>query len=400
MLNLSVLRPRLLRWQHQGASFLRWWLRELVGLLPAGWQENVRLGREELVLQCNGAAAVLERRGLAKSEVLARFEVQDAADTPPAGLPDSNDSAFHAAKTRCRRVLELAQGSGVLVRDITLPQAASSNLQRVLEYEMDRHTPFPASQVHFGYRLVERLPATGQIRVRLVVMPREILDTWLLRLGDWDLYPEAVRAAGEAGIDLLPVDRRRRRGGMPGPNVWLAGMVVLLLVALVVAPWWLMREQYLDLRAELQQLQPQALQSQELRDRQQELRQELTRLPELKAEHPPLADAVVELARILPDHTWLTTLQWRGDRFTLHGESDAASGLIALIEASPYFERTNFTAPISRDDRGRESFQLATRLRPMADIGGGLDRVAPGDGDTPPAGAGGTETPVPLEVDP
>ncbi|WP_018175278.1 MULTISPECIES: PilN domain-containing protein [unclassified Thioalkalivibrio] len=395
MLNLSVLRPRILQWQQQGATFLRWWLRELVGLLPESWRGHVHLGRDELVLRCDGTAGVLERRRLASSEVLARFEAHDDSESRPAGLPDASDPAFNAARLECRRVLELTRASGALVRDITLPQAASANLQRVLEYEMDRHTPFPASRVHFGYRLIEQLPATGQIRVRLVVIPREMLDAWLLRLSDWGLYPEAVRAAGESDVDLLPADLRRRRGGLPGPNVWLAGVIVLLIAAMVVAPWWLMRDRHSDLRVELERLQSQAVQSQELRERQEELRQELTRLPELKAEYPPLADSVTELARILPDHTWLTTFQFRGDRLTLHGESDAASGLIALIEASPYFERTSFTAPVSRDDRGRESFQLTTRLRPMAEVGPALDRDAPEE--VVPIAPMGSDVPVPLE---
>lgn len=400
VLSIAALRPRLTQWQQLGASYLRWWLRELVSLLPSRWQERVHLGREELVLQIDGTQAALERRGLARSEVLAGFEVTEASDIRPEGLPDPGDARFADTHARCRRVLELTSASGVLVRDILLPQAAASNLARVLEYEMDRHTPFPASRVHFGCRILEQLSATGQIRVRLVVMPREVLDVWLLRLGDWGFYPEAVRASREPGVDLMPAERRRRRGGLPGANVWLLGLIAILLAALVVAPWWLTRDRYMELNAELQRLQPLAMESQDLRERQEELQRELTRLPELKAAYPPLADAMTELARTLPDHTWLTTLQFRDNRLTLHGESDAASSLIALIEGSPYFERTSFAAPVSRDDRGRETFQLTTRLRTMSDLRAARGRIPPSADGAAGSDAPDADTPVPVEVVP
>lgn len=380
----ASLRARLDPWSREAGAFLRWWFAELYGLLPPAWRQRLRLGRDELVLRAAGADCVLERSGPGEPERLSAFPCgPDAAGLPDA-IPAQELARIRAAATQCRRVLELDAAAGVLTRDITLPQAAADNLRRVVAYEMDRHTPFPASGVFFGCRILEQHPATAQIRVRLVVVPRPLLEAWLVHLEAAGLYPDAVRAAGEPEIDLLPPDRRQRRGGLPGPGVGLGALALVLAALLVVAPWWMLREAYFELRDEVRQVQPAAMQVQELQERRDELQRELVRLPQRKAEYPPVVDAANELARILPDHAWLTSLRYEDDRLVLHGQSDAASELITLIEASVYFERTGFVAPISRDSQGREQFQLATRLRPLTAVRDADDVPDSGDASGPP----------------
>lgn len=383
----APLRARLDPWSREIGAFLRWWSGELYDLLPGSWRRRIRLGRDELVLQVAREACTLERRGAGDRERLATFacgsEGDDLADTVPAAA----QARIRVAAAQCRRVLEMDASAGLLVRDITLPQAAADNLRRVLEYEMDRHTPFPASGVFFGWRILDQHPATAQIRVRLVVVPRPLLEAWLRRLESWDLYPDAVRPVADPDIDLLPPERRQRRRGLPGVNAWLGLVTLALAGLLVVAPWWMLRETYFELRAEVQQVQPQARQARELQERRDELQSELVRLPQRKMEYPPVINAANELARVLPDHAWLTSLQYADDRLVLHGQSDAASELIALIEGSDYFERTGFVAPISRDDRGREGFQLETRLRPFRAVrSSGESGNAAGGGTAPEAG--------------
>lgn len=365
---LASLRARLDPWSREAGAFLRWWTSELYGLLPASWRTRLRLGRDELVLRAGAAGCEVERRGTMDRERLATFACGPEGDDWPEAGAGGEPARMRVAAAQCRRVLEMDASAGVLVRDLTLPQAAADNLRRVLEYEMDRHTPFPASGVFFGWRILEQHPATAQIRVRLGVIPRSILEGWLQRLESRGLYPDVVRPASDPDINLLPPERRQRRAGLPGVNVWLGLVAVMLAALLVVVPWWMLRETYFDLREEVRELQPEARQVQALQERRDELHNELVRLPRRKAEYPPLVDAANELARILPDHAWLTSFQYEPDRLVLHGRSDAASELIALIEASAYFERTGFVAPISRDEQGRERFQMETRVRPLAAV--------------------------------
>lgn len=362
---------------NEASAFLRWWLRELVGLLPDAWQRRLQLGRDDLVLQSRGGRCRVERRSLVGEEQLASWDCTREDDVDLKAVLDKESlTRLLALRKNCRTVLEFDDSAQVLRRDILLPLAALDNLSNVLGYEMDRHTPFTASQVFFGYRVLERRPATAQVQVRLVAIPRGLLESWLVRLERWSLYPDRIAIADEPGVDLMPAERRRRRQRLPGTGAVLTAAAAGLAAMLVIMPLWVMRDVNRALSTEIQRLQPQALEVERLRDRRGELLAELSQLVQKKAEYPPLTDSLVEMARLIPDHSWFSSLQYTGSSLIVHGQSQSASGLITLIESSPYFERSVFVAPVSRDNRGLDNFQLSTQLRPRErmeqDLGSGI----------------------------
>ena len=53
-----------------------------------------------------------------------------------------------------------------------------------------------------------------------------------------------------------------------------------------------------------------------------------------------------EVSRILPDHTWIARLDLTASEMQLQGQSSNSSSLIAIIEASPYFEHARFGSPV------------------------------------------------------
>lgn len=365
VLNASSLRSL---WA-ESAAWWRWWVAELLGLLPEPWRQGLKLGRDDLVLIHGREGYRVERRGLGGSVPLASWSAEDAG--ADAVDPQTLD-LLHGLRSECRVVLELADRGQVLSRDILLPLAAADNLGSVLGYEMDRHTPFTAAQVFHGHRVLARRPATAQVQVRLVVIPRAHLETALLRAERWGLYPDRVVAAGEPEIDLLPADHRRVRRRLPRANAWLGAAVAVLAGLLVFTPLWIMRDINIALNAQMQRLQPQVLEVERLRARRDQLEFELSRLIEQKAEYPALVDSLSELARVLPDHAWLSSLQYANHRFVVQGQSQSASELIALIEASPYLERSAFVAPVSRDRHGLDNFQLSVGIRTREQVRAGL----------------------------
>ena len=55
---------------------------------------------------------------------------------------------------------------------------------------------------------------------------------------------------------------------------------------------------------------------------------------------------VDEVSRILPDHTWVSRLDISATELQIQGQSEASSSLIAIVEASPYFENASFSSPV------------------------------------------------------
>jgi general secretion pathway protein L len=74
-----------------------------------------------------------------------------------------------------------------------------------------------------------------------------------------------------------------------------------------------------------------------------------------------MVDMLNELTRVIPDQTSLYGLQYRDRKLVIQGRSPAASSLIELIEASPYFKNTSFVSPVIKDiASGQERFQIAS----------------------------------------
>ncbi|WP_435103494.1 type II secretion system protein GspL [Arhodomonas sp. AD133] len=258
-------------------------------------------------------------------------------------------------------VIMVLPADEVLVTDIALPAAAQENLKGVVGYEMDRHTPFTAAQVHYGCRRLGGPTASGGIPVRLAVVPRERMDALVQRLATAGLSPASMHPAGEPRIDLTPSATSDSTAWRPSVRGMLAATACILLVAAVGFPLWELDRAARTLREEAADLAEPAQRAQSLRETRDRLLAQAQSVADMRANQPSVLAALEELARLLPDDTWIWALQLHGDELVIRGKAPSASGLIERIEQSPLFEGVGFNAPITREDGG-ERFQIAMRL--------------------------------------
>ena len=151
-------------------KFFRWWLRELDFLVP----EKIR----QLVHEKQGFIIVRpENNRLALTYVL-----NDQAE--PLAVLERNASGIEQYKALRAKDERLAKanlilrltGNEAIQKELALPAAVKENLSQVVAYELDRYTPFKAEQVYFAVKPMEGEHEPGQIRVMLVLTPRETLD--------------------------------------------------------------------------------------------------------------------------------------------------------------------------------------------------------------------------------
>ena len=71
-------------------------------------------------------------------------------------------------------------------------------------------------------------------------------------------------------------------------------------------------------------------------------------------------DALNELTRIMQQPTWVSALELTRDGVRLNGETDQAAALLKIVDKSPLFEGSEFTAPIARVAAG-ETFGIRAR---------------------------------------
>jgi general secretion pathway protein L len=264
-----------------------------------------------------------------------------------------------------RKIL-LLPPSQVLVQTLQLPAAAARNLSTVVGYELDRFTPFEASQLYFVARHESR--GNSFIEVTLVVIVRERLDRIRASCAALGLRPDAVDvgAGGQRmGIDLLPMPSRQQqaRSGhrLRRGLVWLCG--ALLLSAMLL---WLNDRQRLleEMQAEVQRQRAQVNEIQQLRQQLTNTQGAASYLLRRKAEQLPLSALLSELTRCLPSDTWIEHLEINnGVEVAFSGQSGKASALIARAMDCHGLDNAQFQGVIQPDSKtGKDQYSMRAQL--------------------------------------
>jgi len=324
---VAQLRQASLRWQaSQARRWLHLWLAELHGVLPQALRARLASG--------------------------------PTVQTLPWPLPQDFDGD--------RPVQLLLPGHEVLAPRITLPVAATRDLQRVLGFEIDKYTPLPADQVHFTARVERQTASTAS--VRLVAICRERLEQMLdacqvhgVRLHSIDALDSDGRMLG---VDLLPAGLRPAPSTAMRLNRRLAILALALLVGVMAMALHSREAAVAAMRAEVaeQRQQVQALEAlrRELTDTQGAARY----LAGLKTARPTLSLLITEVGQCLGADTWLEQLEVRDSgELTLSGQSRHASALITRAHDCASLHDTRFQGIIQPDaETGLDRFTLAARL--------------------------------------
>ena len=350
-------------------DFFSWWIEQLSGLVPSFVTRYFQA--DDYLLQLDVTAGKLLLVDVNGHNVIKEVAFDsDAAEPPKAfttALSDINASNLDT---------HLILGSkDVLFIDVTLPLEAEPDLENILGYEMDRQTPFKIDQVYFDYVVDKSADDKAHMLVKLVVVPRELVDNWLDRLKQWQLCPESVgvRAGNNDDLDylsdinLLPAELRTYH---PLVIAKLNGLLIVAAILMLVFSVYLSlnrQSNFIEqLNSEIALLSDDVRQVQKLRKQIDHLGDESERIVEIKQQTPGVIRILNDLSIIMPQHAWLQRFELNGGQLRLQGESSNATELIGLIEASPKFQNASFTSPVVRDAKtGRDRFQLRVNLAPQ-----------------------------------
>ncbi|WP_202839835.1 PilN domain-containing protein [Luteimonas saliphila] len=353
------LRPRL-------RDFRTWWTRALASWLPARMRDLFGLSPQRLLLRRSGSDLQLS---------LWRGEgVRMLADVPmPELVSGEGDPLGTLLSPRMAEVPRwlVLPATAVLRRQLTLPAAAGERLREVLGFEIDRQTPFTAAEVSYDARMLGRR-GDDQLEAELVVVPKATLDAALEGLGPLAPTLAGVDAADAVdeplGVDLMGGAQRRRRD-----DPWRRRNAVLLLVAaaaLFAGMWQMLanREAAAEVFAQqvddaVRQARSASLEKRQLLD----LIEGGAFLRATRAGKPTMVEVMDELARRLPDGTYLEKLSVEGDRVLLIGLSSEASALVGRLQGSPLWTSPALAGALQPDPRTRmDRFTLTATLATAA----------------------------------
>lgn len=296
-----------------------------------------------------------------------------AVGDPESGAPaiDAGDAAaFDRAVSAAREqdrgmpVLLRLPWDAALRRDVVLPLAAEAGLDRVLAYEMDRLTPFGATETFYAFLVTGRDRAAGRLFLRLTLLPRAPLQPLLSLLSAGGAEAQAIEisppAAGSGALRIplaheASASARRQRLLL---RAAFAGCALLLVLA-VLLPFALQQAGLVAADRRINRLQPQVRAVQALQGR---IAGGSAGAMLVQAERARLGDALAVMAamtKVLPDDSYLTDLTLRRGQMTVSGQSPSAARLIPAISADPNFTAPAFTAPVTRiEGQGQELFSI------------------------------------------
>ncbi len=347
-------------------TFLDWWLGELIAMLPGALRRAVRLERERMHLELSDGRLRLELGTGAGTEPFTGMVFKEAEWTDPHGAFETELSRIEPGQYRIVLALDDANA---LRRDITLPRAALPELAELLEFEIERHTPFRAGEVYAFHEVDESAGDDTYIAVTLVVIPRRIVDPVIERLAAHGLAPEEVTlsdqrlspgtaaralAAGAVSEMRPPVSRRVKV---------MVGLAALLIVAAAVSPVLRLSVAADRLAAEMARAAPGAEASLVLQRQADRLTDSVEAVARAKALAPSPLRVLDALSRLLPDDTWLVQVGIAGGEVTLEGRTNSSATLVGLLEASPEFGEVTYLSPVTREPGGDfERFNFSVKL--------------------------------------
>ncbi len=352
-------------------KFLRWWLRELDFLVP----EKIR----QLVNEKQGF--IIERP---EGNRLALTYVLNEQEEPVATL-DRNASGIEQYKALRAKDERLAKanlilrltGKEAIQKELALPSAVKENLSQVVAYELDRYTPFKAEQVYFAVKPLEGEHEPGQIRVMLVLTPRETLDALyedVKAMGmsplfvDYEATPNDLQQRYDV-YNLLPENLREKPA--KAPRLVYTGLITaifLLLGTVLVLPVWLEHRTVNVLQEKIDAIEKDAKGVKSLQLEIDGIINETRLLIAEKNAAPTIVDMLNTLSMLMKDNTWMSYLQYADGHLQIQGESPAASALLGVLEDSKLFANARFISPVTQDKiSGQERFQVTVDVTPSVE---------------------------------
>jgi general secretion pathway protein L len=344
------------------SRFFTWWSGELASCVPDRLRRLLRSESSLLVITIGSEVAQVTVRSGGRVRQLGCFPLAAASRRTLTDLVGGTPS-------RSLQIVVNVPRDKVLRRSVTLPLEVAENLREVLAFQMDRHTPFKASEVAYDYRVTATDTAAKKITVDLAVLQRTTLDEATSIVDSYGLTAHRVGIADDDPGEDTPFNFRPHED-LVIPSAARRRLVVTLTMAaafLAAVAWYL--PLYFDHRAlamyeaRLEETRAAALQADSLKKRLVTEVDVSQALVDRRAATPTLTSLIADITNRLPDGTWLTQLQVRDGTLTLTGFSVSAAPLIARLEASPLLAQVRFGSPVTPDQSvGSERFNIIAQV--------------------------------------
>jgi general secretion pathway protein L len=344
-------------------EFVSRWLEVVAATIVAAFGRFVSPRVVRIVEESDGRSFTLSgaENGGGRRDRLATSDGGPFGALPP-------DAAKAIKGNRVEIVLRPAR---FLFRPLELPRRAVEFLDGIVRAQIDRLTPWTATDAVFGWGRPADI-ASDRISIMVAATARAAMRPMLDALAEFGPASIAIFTApadGAAAAGTIKVYDQSVRGTLDAMRLSRI-LLVVLLIAAVAASLAVAADATLGASLEARQNDLTRSINQRraaLRGGQAGITRSASAILDRRKQETPATVIVLEaLSAVLPDHTYVTELRVEGGRLQVIGVTQDAPGLIRLMEQSPHFRRATFFAPTTRSatDPG-ERFHIEAQIEPI-----------------------------------
>ncbi len=255
--------------------------------------------------------------------------------------------------SKAQNVLLRVTNDKAVMKEIQLPAGALEVLPAVVRNKIESLAAWPMSEALWGYRVSSPLKS-GQFGVTVGVVSRKALNGMLAVLRDAGLKIDYLDiGASPDDPDAIAIDFQSDGRLARARRMVAATMSVLTLLALGTASYglYLAATAYSELTATQQRSEDlrKALLNRTGAGEAGAKLTEANKLYTRKQEIRPVVVILNDLTKLVPDGTWLNSIDYTGSQVTISGRGTEIPKVIEGLEKSEVFSKVNFASATQRD---------------------------------------------------
>jgi general secretion pathway protein L len=352
------------------ADGLVWWRDELAGLVPERVRRQFVGGRPETVLvQVDDGFVVVKDAAASRST-----KARESAVLP---RPEAITQLVRAARSNAEATVGVRLPADVcFARNVELPVAARNDLRRILDFDLERATPFKHRDVYTAHVVEGEATSKGKLRVRQLVTKRGAVDPLVAEVRAAGLEVGFVDCWADQPSVGMPINFMEPRGGAErGPTGFfrpvrvLLALALLLILSALVLTLWGYESALAELQGKTAQARTQAAAVRGVLERSDAVVADLVRLQDTKQKRTLAIEVLEEVSRVLPDTVWLNELRLEGDVLDISGLAPSGAALPTMLGRSAILTDAALTAPVTFDQReDKERFSVRVRVKHQAGL--------------------------------
>lgn len=171
-------------------------------------------------------------------------------------------------------------------------------------------------------------------------------------------------------LNFLPVSARRKKDLTPYKFLVFTSAVFLLSLAFYFgAVIYKKNSAFRYYEKELSSLKEQAAMVEKKMAEAEEMEKKYSDLKLIFGWKPSLIEIHKEITNILPPDSWLKQFSVKADAVEIQGLSASSTGILPLLENSPYFKEVKFLSPITKDKDGNDLFRIGLKIEENIETG-------------------------------